>query len=274
MSPAPSTTATAGAILAARGLAYSYPGPVRAIERVDLDVRPGELVFVIGPNGSGKSTLLRVLAGIFAPDSGTVTLESRALVELAPRERARRIALVPQWLPVLPEVLVDDFVLSGRYARVARWTALGPADRAIAAQALADCDARDLAGRRMDELSGGQRQRVLVARAVAQEAPVLLVDEPTNALDPAHQIQVLDLLARLSCHGRAVVVVSHDLNLASQYATRLVLLDKGSVVRDGAPEDVLARAVLEPVYGARLHYGSWDAPGRAPRPYVLPRREG
>ncbi|MCY2961430.1 MAG: ABC transporter ATP-binding protein [Planctomycetota bacterium] len=260
------------AILAATGLRHAYPGPVRALAGVDFAARAGEFTFVIGPNGSGKSTLLRILAGILAPDAGEVRLEGRSLTELAARERARRIALVPQYLPVLPEVLVADFVLSGRYARVPRWTALGADDRRIAASALADCDAGELACRGMDELSGGQRQRVLVARAVAQEAPVLLVDEPTNALDPEHQIQVLDLLARLTCTDRAVVVVSHDLNLASQYATRLVLLDEGRVVKDGAPEDVLTRAVLEPVYGAQLHYGSWDVAGRAARPYVLPRR--
>jgi len=263
---------TGATILSATGVRFAYPGPVRALAGVDFAVRAGEFAFVIGPNGSGKSTLLRVLAGIQPPDAGLVVLEGRALADVVPRERARRIALVPQYLPVLPEVLVADFVVSGRYARVSRWTALSAIDREIAARALADCDAGELACRGLDELSGGQRQRVLLARAVAQEAAVLLVDEPTNALDPEHQIQVLDLLARLTCAGRAVVVVSHDLNLASQYATRLVLLDEGLVVKDGAPSEVLAREVLEPVYGARLHYGAWSEPGRDARPYVLPRR--
>ncbi len=251
---------------------FDYPGPVRALAGVDFALAPGELAFVIGPNGSGKSTLLRVLAGLIRPDAGGVRLEGRDVHALESRERALSIALVPQYLPVLPEVLVADFVLSGRYARVPRWTALDGHDREIAARALADCDGSDLACRAMDELSGGQRQRVLLARAVAQEAVVLLVDEPTNALDPEHQIQVLDLLARLSCAGRAVAVVSHDMNLASQYATRLVLIDKGVVVVDGAPESVLARSVLEPIYGARLHYGTWDANTGAARPFVLPRR--
>ncbi len=260
------------AILAAEGLHYAYPGSVRALVGVDFALGTGELAFVIGPNGSGKSTLLRLLAGLLRPDAGHVRSEGRDVNELASRDRARSIALVPQYLPVLPEVLVTDFVLSGRYARVPRWTALGGKDREIASRALADCDASDLACRGMDELSGGQRQRVLLARAVAQEAAVLLVDEPTNALDPEHQIQVLDLLARLTCAGRAVAVVSHDLNLASQYATRLVLLDRGAVVKDGAPEAVLARAVLEPIYGARLHYGTWDPLAGAARPFVLPRR--
>jgi len=259
-------------ILSGRALTYEYPGPVRALRGVDCAFSAGELAFVIGPNGSGKSTLLRLLAGILPPTEGTVTLAGAPLTSYAARDRARRIALVPQYLPALPEVLVADFVLSGRYAHVARWTALGGTDREIAARALADCDAAELACRSMEELSGGQRQRVLLARAVAQEALVLLVDEPTNALDPEHQIQVLDLLARLTCAGRAVAVVSHDLNLASQYATRLVLLDEGRVVADGSPERVLVRATLEPVYGRKLHYGTWPDAGHEARPFVLPRR--
>ncbi|MBL8860672.1 MAG: ABC transporter ATP-binding protein [Planctomycetes bacterium] len=259
-----------GPLVSARGLAFEYPGPVRALCGARLEVESGEFVFVIGPNGSGKSTLLRALAGLVEPQSGEVELEGRRLQAWSPRERARRVALVPQYLPALPEVLVADFVLSGRYAHVARWTALTAGDQASAARALADCDAAELACRGMDELSGGQRQRVLVARALAQEAAVLLVDEPTSALDPEHQVQVLDLLARLARQGRAVVVVSHDLNLAGQYATRLALLSAGRVVADGPPGRVLVREVLEPVYGARLHYGAWD--GDPERPFVLPRR--
>lgn len=259
-------------ILSGSALTFDYPGPVHAVRGVDCAISAGELAFVIGPNGSGKSTLLRLLAGLVAPTGGSVTLAGAPLASYAPRDRARRIALVPQYLPALPEVLVADFVLSGRYAHVARWTSLGATDREIAARALAACDATELACRSMEELSGGQRQRVLLARAVAQEAQVLLVDEPTNALDPEHQIQVLDLLARLTCAGRAVAVVSHDLNLASQYATRLVLLDEGRVVADGSPERVLAREVLEPVYGSGLHYGTWPNAGDRARPYVLPRR--
>jgi len=259
-------------ILGGSALAFDYPGPVHALRGVDCSIAAGELVFVIGPNGSGKSTLLRLLAGILAPTAGSVTLAGAPLESFTPRDRARRIALVPQYLPALPEVLVADFVLSARYAHVARWTALGATDREVAARALADCDAAELACRTMEELSGGQRQRVLLARAVAQEAQVLLVDEPTNALDPEHQIQVLDLLARLTCAGRAVAVVSHDLNLASQYATRLVLLDEGRVVADGSPERVLVRETLEAVYGRGLHYGTWPSAGGTARPFVLPRR--
>ncbi len=263
---------TAQILLAARSLGFAYPGPVPALAGVDLEVRRGELLFVIGPNGSGKSTLLRILAGLLAPQSGAVTLDGAPLASFAPRERARRIALVPQFLPHLSEVLVCDFVLGGRYARVPRWKTVSLEDRRIAETALRACNAQGLALRALDELSGGQRQRVLVARAIAQEAGILLVDEPTNALDPEHQIQVLDLVAGLAADGRSVVVVTHDLNLASQYATRLVLLDHGRTVIEGPTERVLSRAVLEPIYGRNLQYGAWTDPDGSARPFVLARR--
>ncbi len=254
-------------MLEARHVAFEYPGPLRALDGVDLRLARGEIAVVIGPNGSGKSTLLKVLAGLFAPSAGDVLLEGRPIGSYAPRERARVVAVVPQYLPALPEVRVDDFVASGRYAHVSRFASIGAADRSIVRQALEQCDAADLGDRGLAELSGGQRQRVLVARAIAQEARILLVDEPTSALDPEHQIRVLDLLARLATGDRAAMLVMHDLNLASQYATRIVLLDQGRVVADGAVERVLAREVLEPVYGAHLYYGRARETGR---PFVLP----
>jgi iron complex transport system ATP-binding protein len=273
--PAPSAIGALSA-LSAGGIAYEYPGhpaPLRALDGLDVDLCAGELAVVIGPNGSGKSTLVKVLAGLLVPSRGEVKIDGRPLAALAPRERARRIAVVPQFLPALPDVLVADFVLSGRYARLSRWRTASIEDRRAADGALAACDAADLADRSMTELSGGQRQRILIARAVAQEAAVLLVDEPTNALDPEHQVRTFDLLAQLSTHERAVLVVTHDMNLAGQYATRLVLLDEGRVVADGPPERVLVRAVLEPVYGAHLYYGVWpegpDGTGRR-GPFVLP----
>ena len=181
----------------------------------------------------------------------------------------------------LPEVSVSAFVTSGRYAHRERGLAaalLGRAltsrDEAAARAALASCDALDLAERPMTGLSGGQRQRVLIARAVAQEAALLLVDEPTNALDPEHQIQVFQLLANLCGDGRAALVVTHDLNLAGQFATRIVLVDKGRVVTAGEPASVLRREVLEPVYGSHLEYIARPNGARAGVPIVVPSRKG
>lgn len=264
-------------LLSARRIAYDYPGPLRALDGVDLELRAGELAVVIGPNGSGKSTLVKVLAGLVRPQHGEVSLAAvdlgaHPIASFEARARARRISVVPQFLPALPEVLVADFVLSGRYARMQRWKAVGLDDRRAVDHALTECDASDLACRNMTELSGGQRQRVLVARAVAQDAAVLLVDEPTNALDPEHQIRVFDLLASLRSRERAVLVVTHDLNLAAQYATRLVLMDRGRIVADGEPRTVLERRVLEPVYGSHLFYGDWPEASGLRGPFVLPCR--
>ncbi len=260
------------AVLAARALVFDYPGPRRAIAGLDLELARGELVALLGPNGSGKSTCLRCMAGLLRPSAGAVELEGRALDRLPPRERARRIAFVSQSLRSLPEVEVEAFVLGGRYPHLGRFDGFlgraSRADREAVRAALAEADANELAGRRLDELSLGQRQRVLVARALAQEAGVLLFDEPTSALDPEHQVRVFDLIGRLAAGGRAALVATHELNLASRYASRCVLLDQGRVVAGGPPEAVLCRAVLTPVFGRHLHFTR--SAGGSSRPLVVP----
>jgi iron complex transport system ATP-binding protein len=255
-------------LLEARALSYSYPGPIRAVDGVDISLGREEVVVICGPNGSGKSTLLRLLAGLLRPDAGEVRLDGRSLDEFSPRDRARSLAVVPQQLPNLPQVRVSGFVLAGRYARIDRWRGPQHKDHQAVELALAASDAAELADRRMTDLSGGQRQRVLLARALAQEAQVLLIDEPTNALDPEHQVQVFDLIAGLGRNRRGVLVVSHDLNLASQFATSVVLVKDGRVAGAGAPADVLRPEVLGPVYGEHLHYGRMPEPDG--RPFVLP----
>jgi iron complex transport system ATP-binding protein len=255
--------------LSARGLVFEYPGPLRALDGVDLEIREGELTVVIGPNGSGKSTLVRTLAGLLAPSAGQVLWGGADLG--SPRDRARRIAVVPQFLPALPDVRAHDFVLGGRYVhlgRWGRWQGAGGEDERLARHALEQCDAADLGGRSMATLSGGQRQRVLVARAVCQASPVLLIDEPTNSLDPEHQIRVFELVRGLVAEGRAVVVITHDLNLAGQFADRLVVLDRGRVAADGAVDAVLVPEVLSGVYGPHLYFGRFE--GASSRPFVLP----
>jgi iron complex transport system ATP-binding protein len=258
-------------ILEARDLVFDYAGSLRALDGVDLALRPGDLTAVIGPNGSGKSTLVKLLGGLLEPTAGRVLLQGVPPRSLPPRDRARAVALVPQFLPALPDVLVRDFVATGRYARIARFASASAADRDAVARALEQCDAADLGPRPMAELSGGQRQRVLVARALAQEAPVLLVDEPTSGLDPEHQLRVLELVAATS-GDRAALFVTHDLNLAGQFARAVVLLDRGRVAAAGSVESVLRPEVLGPVYGEHLHYGRWPEGEIAGRPYVLPRR--
>ncbi|MDA1264414.1 MAG: ABC transporter ATP-binding protein [Planctomycetota bacterium] len=256
----------------ATGVAFAYDGEVPALRGVDFDLATEELVCILGPNGAGKSTLLKVLGGILAPDEGTVEVEGARLAGLTPRVRAQRIAFVPQALAALPDVTVGDFVAFGRYAHQGAFRRPTEADRSAVQRALAEADITNLAARPLVELSGGQRQRALVARALAQETQVLLVDEPTTALDPAHQVSVMELLDKLRAQGRAVAVVTHDLNLASQFATRLVVLDDGRKVADGSTDEVLREEVLEPIYGPSLRYEIWSS-STGPRPVVLPWRQ-
>jgi iron complex transport system ATP-binding protein len=261
----------------ARGLGFAYPGSdgagPRAVDGVDLEVRAGELLAVLGPNGAGKSTLLRLLAGLLSPSGGSVLAEGEEVAGLAPRERACKIAFVPQAFGALPDVTVGSFVEYGRYAHAGVFGRRRPQDREAVLRALEAAGLEALAERPLAELSGGQRQRALVARALAQQAASVLVDEPTSALDPAHQLRVLDLLADLAARGHAVVVVTHELNLASQYADRVLLLREGRAVATGSVEEVLRPEVLEPVYGGDLCFGRLPAArAGAERPFVLPWR--
>jgi iron complex transport system ATP-binding protein len=253
--------------LVAREVSFEYPGPQRALDGVSLELARGELVSLVGPNGSGKSTLLRCLAGLAQPLSGSVELDGTSLGQWNARERALRVAVVPQFLPSLHDVTVEDFVLGGRYARIDRWAGPKAVDREALDRALEACDALECVGRAMSELSGGQRQRVVVARAVAQEAPVLLVDEPTTSLDPDHQVTVFELLARLACDGRIVLVVTHELNLAAQFSASMAVLSRGKLVARGSVDQMMRPEVLVPVYGERLHFGKLDDG----RPFVVPR---
>lgn len=252
--------------LQAAGLGFAWERGPRAVDGVDLSVSEGELLVVLGPNGSGKSTLLRLLAGLLAAQAGEVRVDGRPVRAFGPRERARRLAVVPQALAALPDLSVESFVLAGRYAHMGRWSGARAEDRQAVRAALAAADVAELGPRPLAELSGGQRQGVLVARALAQEAPRLLVDEPTAALDLQHQLRVFELLARLAGEGRAVLVVTHDANLASQYASRVALLHAGRLRALGPPAEVLRPEVLEPVYGRQLHFGALPDG----RPFVLP----
>jgi iron complex transport system ATP-binding protein len=263
-------------LLEAVGLEHAYEdrgggAAIPTLHGIDLSLGPGELLCVLGPNGAGKSTLLRALTGLIEPTRGQVLMHGKVAHRLDSRERARLVALVPQLLHALPEVTVETFVGYGRYAHQGYFTRPSQGDRAAVLRALAAADACELSARPLAELSGGQLQRVLFARALAQEAEVLLVDEPTSSLDPQHQVAAFELVARLTCEGHAAVVVTHELNLASQFATRLLLLDAGRPVAEGSVQEVLRREVLEPVYGRHLAYGELPAPrGDGKRPFVVP----
>jgi iron complex transport system ATP-binding protein len=248
--------------LSLHGVGFAWPAGPRAVEGIDLDVARGDLVALIGPNGAGKTTLLRLGGGLLRPDHGSVRLFGEDPLGLSPRRRARRVAWIPQTLPALPEVRVRDFVLGGRYAHGGLLGGRRADDARAVGQALDEADVADLAERPVPELSGGQRQRVLVARALAQRADLLLFDEPTAALDPEHRVHVFALIERLVRQGRAALVATHELNLASRYADRVVLLDEGRTRALGPPERVLRPSVLGPIYGRHLLFGRAPGPPR------------
>ncbi|HET9674501.1 MAG TPA: ABC transporter ATP-binding protein [Gaiellaceae bacterium] len=222
------------------------------VDGVSLVVERGEWVSVLGPNGAGKTTLLRVLAGTIG-FRGEATLEGRPVASLRRREAARLVAVVPQ-TPVVPAAMtVAEYALLGRTPHLAPLAQEGAEDRAAAAAALARLDLEEFAARELGSLSGGELQRAVIARALAQEAPILLLDEPTTALDIGHQQQVLELVDGLRREeGLTVVAAMHDLTLASQYGERIVLVDRGRIVAEGAAEEVLTAERLEKLYGARV----------------------
>jgi iron complex transport system ATP-binding protein len=232
-------------VIEARGVSWRYDGdPV--IDGVDVAGRPGRVLGLIGPNGSGKTTLLRLLYGALRSGTGRVTVDGDELSTVAPREVARRLAVVVQETGGETALTVGEMVLLGRGPHLSTFQRTGAADHEIAARCLRRVGAAHLGTRAFAGLSGGERQRVLIARALAQEATHLLLDEPTNHLDIRYQHEILRLVREL---GTCAVVVLHDLNLAARYCDDLVLLGAGGVVAAGAKQDVLDPAVLEPVYG-------------------------
>jgi iron complex transport system ATP-binding protein len=239
-----------------RGVRAAYPGrpPDRPVlDHIDLRLEAGEVLALIGPNGAGKSSLLRVAAGVLPPAAGRVLLNGRDLAALATRERARHIAVVPQEGPIPSGLFVREMVSLGRtpYARLL----LGPTarDRQAVEWALAAAGAQDLADRFVDELSGGERQRVILARALAQQPRLLLLDEPTANLDLHHQVAMLELVRGLSRErGLAVLAAVHDLQLAALYCDRLALLSAGQIISQGAPEAVLTAPLLLETFGQRV----------------------
>ncbi|MFO1051407.1 MAG: ABC transporter ATP-binding protein [Planctomycetota bacterium] len=249
------------------GLRYAARSAM-VLEDVDLDVARGEIVAVIGPNGAGKSSLLRVAAGLVTPSRGTAHAVGEDLTRLRPLERARRVAMVPQGLEAIPPFRVRAFVEGGRYAH--RHGTPADLERAVVQSALERTAMTAFADRALETLSGGERQRVLVARALAQDTPILLGDEPTASLDPGHQIAILELFADAARDGRAVLLVTHDLNLAAQFAQRIVALDRGHIVAQGTPAEILRAEVLGAVFGPHLHFGR--LPGTDASPLVVPRR--
>jgi iron complex transport system ATP-binding protein len=256
-------------LLEARGLRYRHPGGSRdALAGASISVASGEVVAAIGPNAAGKSTLARLCCGLLAPQQGAISLQGTPLAQLTRRERARRVAFLPQNPPHDLSFTAREVALMGRAPHLGLWSLEGPHDLESARAALEEFDAEDLADRPVSQLSGGERQRVFLARAFAQEAALLVLDEPTAALDLAHQVLLVNALRRKARDGGGALLVLHDLALAGAACDRLSLLDRGQVIAEGTPAEVLRPEVLSPVYGTAVDVVPNPGTGQ---PLVAPR---
>jgi len=256
--PGDSSRATPDVRLSVEQVSYAYaPNPSQAplftLEAMSFQTKPGELVAILGPNASGKSTLLKLISGALQPLSGRIFLNGFETHSLPVKTRAQRIALVQQESRLLFPSRAWEFVMQGRHPYGGGLRFESEEDILIANNALAQVGATELADRWMDKISGGEKQRVILARALAQQPLLLLLDEPTLHLDIGAQVDLLESLRRLAAQNRyTVVVVTHELNLAGEYADQVVLLQRGKCLRVGSPATVLQREILEQVFQAPL----------------------
>ncbi len=240
-------------------------GRRRVLTNIDLEFSSGALVGVIGPNGAGKSTLVRAMLDLLPAAGGSVAIDGADVAQLSPADLARRIAYLPQGQELNWPLSVERLVGLGRLPHLAPFSRIGPADQAAIETAMRETGVLGLRKRVANALSGGERARVMLARALATQAPALIVDEPLASLDPGHQIEVMALLAARARAGALVVVVLHDLAAAARYCDRLVLLHEGVVVGDGRPADVLSDEALATVYGITAWRGEVGD-----RPLIVP----
>ena len=241
-------------MLEARDLTVSYDDRT-AVVHLTLSLNAGEITAIIGPNGAGKSTLLRTLNGQIPKSSGVIMLDGQPIERLNRRSISRRIAVVAQEAELRFPVTVLEFVLGGRFAWATHsgWGWETERDLQVADEVLQETELSDLSARLMNELSGGERQRALMARALATEAPILLLDEPTANLDLSHQATLLNLVRkRCDEHQAAALVVTHDINLAAQFADNITLMKQGRAVHSGTPEEVLRSEILQEVFEVRV----------------------
>lgn len=239
-------------MLEARNITVNY-GPREAVANVSLSAKPGEVIAIIGPNGAGKSTLLRALNGSIVPTGGEVLLEGESLQSYARRVIARHVAVVAQETELRFPVTVMEFVIGGRYAWSSAWGWESERDVEIARAILHETELDGFESRLMNELSGGERQRAVLARALATEAKVFLLDEPTANLDLAHQATMLRLIrTRCNTTASAAIVVTHDVNLAAEFSDRVMLMKQGRTIAFGQPAEVLTEGLLKQVFDLQV----------------------
>ena len=257
---------TADSRLQATGVELRYGSHVISTG-LDLEVLDGEFTAVVGPNGCGKSTLLKALARLIRPSAGQVILDGRDIQACPTRQVARQIGILPQSSIAPDGITVSELVARGRFPHqgfARRWTWR---DEELVTCAMRDAGVTGLATRRVDELSGGQRQRVWIAMALAQDTPILLLDEPTTFLDIRHQIELMELMVDLNRRGRCLVAVLHDLNQACRYGDEVIAMRAGSILAHGRPEEVVTAEMVEEVFGLKVQVISDPLTGT---PLVLP----
>jgi iron complex transport system ATP-binding protein len=237
-------------VISVRDLVVSYPRASRnAVDGISFEAAAGKLTALAGPNGSGKSTIVRAMIRRADIASGFITIDGNDVSTLAPAELAQRVAVVPQREEGAFPIQVRDYVALGRYPHLGLWRTASKVDESAVDDALDQAGVADLANRDTDALSGGEWQRVRIARALAQKAATLVLDEPTTFLDVAHEMAIFELLSSLARSGLAVLLVSHQLNLVARFADTIVLLNEGKVAMSGTPADVMKADRLEAIYG-------------------------
>jgi iron complex transport system ATP-binding protein len=239
-------------ILDTKNISLTLPNKL-ILKDVSIKVSAGEFFVIIGPNGAGKTSLLKILSGLQKAQEGSVIIKGKNLSAYTRRDLSKILAIVPQQVEVGFPFTVAETVIMGRTPHLGILGMEDKNDFHIAAEAMAFTDVSHLQDRKLFQLSGGELQRVIIARAICQQPEIILLDEPTTALDPAHQLKIMDLMEKFRReHGTTVIMVSHDLNLASMYGDRLLLLKDGKEVKTGTPKNVLNKTLLEESYGCQM----------------------
>ncbi len=244
--------------MAAKNIGFTYEtSPV--LKNLSVAIQEQEFIGLIGPNGSGKSTLLKIMGGILKPETGSIEFKNNSISEINKKQFAQSVSWIPQEHPMVFPFKVSEIVLMGRHPYLSPLSFESNEDFEISRRAMETTMTSQFADRYFNEISGGEKQRVMIASALAQKPEMLLLDEPTAALDLKYQVQILKILKDLNTkHNMTLVMAMHDLNLASRFCTRLILLNEGQIVRDGSPEEVLEKKILEQVYDIEVDLDSKD----------------
>ena len=246
------------ALMKLENISFAYE-TLPVLKDISLSTREQDFIGLIGPNGSGKSTLLKIMGAILKPDSGSIQFKESSLPKINKKLFAQSVSWIPQDHPMVFPFKVSEIVLMGRHPYLSPLSFESEEDFEISQRAMETTMTSQFADRYFNEISGGEKQRGMIASALAQDPEMMLLDEPTAALDLKYQIQILSILKNLNArHKMTLVMAMHDLNLASSFCNRLILLDEGQIVRDGTPEQVLKKDILEQVYGIEVDLGSHD----------------